>query len=41
VATKDRWDNAGPTLRIHAGLEDTEDLIADLDEGFVRLNAHK
>ena len=33
VATKDQWENAGPTHRIHAGLEDTEDLIADLDEG--------
>ena len=41
VVTKDQWENAGPTLRIHAGLEDTEDLIADLDEGFARLNAHK
>jgi cystathionine beta-lyase len=28
---------AGPLLRIHAGLEDPGDLIADLDEGFDRL----
>ena len=41
IATKDQWENAGPTLRIHAGLEDTEDLIADLDDGFARLNANK
>ena len=30
---------AGPTLRVHAGLEDIGDLIADLDAGFKRLNA--
>ena len=28
----------GPGLRIHAGLEDPEDLIADLDAGFARMN---
>ena len=27
----------GPVLRIHAGLEDADDLIADLDRGFQRL----
>ena len=27
----------GPVLRIHAGLEDADDLIADLDKGFARL----
>jgi cystathionine beta-lyase len=32
------WD-AGPVLRIHAGLEDIDDLIADLDRGFARLKA--
>lgn len=40
VATKARWENAGPMLRIHAGLEDPEDLIADLAKGFDRLNAN-
>ena len=30
---------AGVTLRLHAGLEDIGDLIADLDRGFARLNA--
>jgi cysteine-S-conjugate beta-lyase len=30
---------AGPLLRVHAGLEDPADLIADLEAGFVRLNA--
>lgn len=40
VATKARWDKAGPMLRIHAGLEDPDDLIADLEKGFERLNAN-
>ncbi len=30
---------AGPLLRFHAGLEDADDLIADLAAGFDRLNA--
>jgi len=29
----------GSTLRLHAGLEDIGDLIADLEQGFARLNA--
>jgi cystathionine beta-lyase len=33
------WRPAGPTLRIHTGLEDPEDLIADLDAGLTRLAA--
>lgn len=32
------WRAAGPLLRLHAGLEDPGDLIADLDAGFKRLN---
>lgn len=32
------WSPAGRTLRIHAGLEAVEDLIADLERGFRRLN---
>ncbi len=40
VATQDRWKDVGPTLRIHAGLEDADDLIADLEKGFERLNAN-
>jgi cystathionine beta-lyase len=31
------WTAEGPTLRIHAGLEDIDDLIADLDAGLGRL----
>jgi cysteine-S-conjugate beta-lyase len=33
-----RWES-GPVLRIHAGLEDQGDLIADLERGFARLAA--
>ena len=29
-----RWDPAYPLLRIYAGLEDPDDLIADLERGF-------
>lgn len=32
------WEAPGPTLRIHAGLEDPNDLIADLAAGFERLS---
>jgi len=32
------WQAEGPCLRIHAGLEDPDDLIADLAAGFERLN---
>ncbi len=34
------WSAGGPTLRIHAGLEDPDDLIADLDAGFARLRGN-
>ncbi|NKB21026.1 MAG: cystathionine beta-lyase [Alphaproteobacteria bacterium] len=40
TVAKEQWQNDGPTLRIHAGLEDVEDLIADLEKGFERLNAN-
>ena len=33
------WPYEGPCLRFHIGLEDPDDLIADLDAGFKRLNA--
>jgi cystathionine beta-lyase len=35
--TATAWDAGGPSLRLHIGLEDPQDLIADLDEGFARL----
>ena len=38
IRTATTWES-GPTVRIHAGLEDTDDLIADLERGFARLNA--
>ena len=31
------WPHEGPVLRLHIGLEDTRDLIADLEAGFERL----
>lgn len=33
------WPAEGPTLRIHAGLEDIDDLIADLAAGLARLGS--
>jgi cystathionine beta-lyase len=38
MRTAKQWDS-GPTLRIHAGLEDLGDLIGDLERGFARMNA--
>jgi cystathionine beta-lyase len=32
------WDAGGPCLRLHIGLEDPEDLMADLADGFGRLS---
>jgi cysteine-S-conjugate beta-lyase len=37
--TATTWNAEGPALRLHVGLEDIEDLKADLDAGFARLNA--
>jgi len=34
-----RWQANGPALRLHIGLEHPDDLIADLERGFARLNA--
>jgi len=38
--TATKWAPGGPTLRFHAGLEDVEDLTADLAAGFDRLKAN-
>jgi cystathionine beta-lyase len=35
--TTKAFEAEGPLIRIHAGLEDASDLIADLDAGFARL----
>jgi len=32
--TVTKWDPGGPTIRLHIGLEDPDDLIADLKRGF-------
>jgi len=32
------WENKGPLLRLHVGLEDPDDLIHDLEQGFSRFN---
>ena len=32
-----RWTHAGPFVRVHAGLEHIDDLIADMAQGFERL----
>ncbi len=37
--TATTWQAEGPSLRLHVGLEDPEDLMADLQKGFERLNA--
>jgi len=35
--TATEWTVQGPVLRVHAGLEDLDDLLRDLDAGFARL----
>jgi cystathionine beta-lyase len=37
--TATQWAPGGPTLRLHIGLEDVEDLKADLERGFAAFNA--
>jgi cystathionine beta-lyase len=37
--TATKWDPGGPTLRLHIGLENLDDLKADLDRGFAVFNA--
>ncbi|HZQ12250.1 MAG TPA: cystathionine beta-lyase [Pseudolabrys sp.] len=39
--TATKWAPGGPTLRFHVGLEDTGDLIADLERGFAAMAAAK
>ena len=36
--TVTKWDAGGPTIRLHIGLEDPDDLIADLERGFAALS---
>lgn len=37
--TATKWSPGGPTLRLHIGLENVDDLKADLDRGFAALRA--
>ncbi|MDE0800090.1 MAG: cystathionine beta-lyase [Rhodospirillaceae bacterium] len=37
--TATTWPHPGPGIRLHIGLEDPDDLIADLEEGLSRFNA--
>jgi cysteine-S-conjugate beta-lyase len=37
--TATKWQVAGQAIRLHVGLEDVEDLKADLEAGFARLSA--
>ena len=39
IRTATSWPYPGPSLRLHCGLEDADDLIADLEGGFTRFNA--
>ncbi len=39
IRTATKWQNKGNVLRIHIGLENTDDLIADLEKGFERLKS--
>jgi len=39
--TATKWDNTNPLIRLHIGLEDTDDLIADLSAGFDRFSEKK
>ena len=35
--TATRWNPGGPLLRLHIGLEDPDDLIADLEQALARM----
>ena len=37
--TATKWEHSGSCIRIHIGLENVEDLIDDLEEGFIALNS--
>jgi cystathionine beta-lyase len=39
IRTATKWDAEGPGIRIHIGLEDPQDLIADLAQGLDKLRA--
>src|SRR3954466_1986187 len=37
--TATKWEPGGPTIRFHIGLEDIDDLTADLERGFAAMHA--
>ncbi len=37
IRTATKWERTGTVLRLHIGLENVDDLIADLEKGFARL----
>jgi cystathionine beta-lyase len=37
IRTATRWDADEPVIRLHIGLEDPDDLIADLERGFAAM----
>jgi cystathionine beta-lyase len=39
IRTATTWNPGGPLVRLHIGLEDADDLIADLERGFARLKS--
>jgi cystathionine beta-lyase len=39
MRTATSWDSSKPLIRVHIGLENADDLIADLEAGFARFNA--
>jgi cystathionine beta-lyase len=41
VRSATKWAPGGPTVRLHIGLEDVRDLIADLERGFAAMAAAK
>ena len=38
MRTTTKWDSSKPLIRLHIGLENPDDLIADLEAGFTRMN---
>lgn len=38
LRTATKWDSSKPLIRLHVGLENPDDLIADLEAGFARFN---
>jgi cystathionine beta-lyase len=37
LRTATQWPGDGPVIRLHIGLEDPDDLIADVEQAFARM----